>query len=314
MLVLPEKGRELEEVVAAPGFRLLATMNPGGDFGKKELSPALRNRFTEVWVPAVTAKDELLQLLRTRLGTIHVADNEWDAAGAMLSFVEWLGLPDDAASSGAPSVRSVTPSLRDLTAWVDFQNATAPDLGPHVAFVHGACLVFIDAIGLSVASSRAARSERRAQCIKKLCELLPLDIASQGVPSLFVGCDTVPDMEDSLRPAADSASSRFGLPPFFVELAAPSDALLTHPPLRQCVPRLCLAATVLHPAKAALSWQNVLIQALVQRVVTMWCASPPSSLTMELLGTDLPVEGAARNLRCKMRSRSTQSWALGDPG
>ena len=48
MLVLPEKGRELEEVVAAPGFRLLATMNPGGDFGKKELSPALRNRFTEV--------------------------------------------------------------------------------------------------------------------------------------------------------------------------------------------------------------------------------------------------------------------------
>ena len=48
MIVLPEKGRELEEVVAAPGFRLLATMNPGGDFGKKELSPALRNRFTEV--------------------------------------------------------------------------------------------------------------------------------------------------------------------------------------------------------------------------------------------------------------------------
>ena len=36
------------QVVAAPGFRLLATMNPGGDFGKKELSPALRNRFTEV--------------------------------------------------------------------------------------------------------------------------------------------------------------------------------------------------------------------------------------------------------------------------
>jgi midasin len=25
-------------------------MNPSGDFGKKELSPALRNRFTEIWV------------------------------------------------------------------------------------------------------------------------------------------------------------------------------------------------------------------------------------------------------------------------
>jgi midasin len=31
-------------------------MNPGGDFGKRELSPALRNRFTEVWVEAITGK------------------------------------------------------------------------------------------------------------------------------------------------------------------------------------------------------------------------------------------------------------------
>ncbi|KMV65714.1 AAA ATPase [Encephalitozoon cuniculi EcunIII-L] len=38
-----------EEVVAHDGFRILATMNPGGDFGKRELSPALRNRFTEMY-------------------------------------------------------------------------------------------------------------------------------------------------------------------------------------------------------------------------------------------------------------------------
>ncbi len=25
-------------------------MNPSGDYGKRELSPALRNRFTEIWV------------------------------------------------------------------------------------------------------------------------------------------------------------------------------------------------------------------------------------------------------------------------
>ena len=104
-IVLPEKGRELEEVVAAPGFRLLATMNPGGDFGKKELSPALRNRFTEVWVPAVGSRDELLQLLRTKLhGAAGGGDGSgggasvgaeghggavgWDAPDAMLSFVE----------------------------------------------------------------------------------------------------------------------------------------------------------------------------------------------------------------------------------
>lgn len=34
-------------------------MNPGGDYGKKELSPALRNRFTEIWVPPVCELNEL---------------------------------------------------------------------------------------------------------------------------------------------------------------------------------------------------------------------------------------------------------------
>uniref|UniRef100_A0ACD5W9Q4 Uncharacterized protein n=1 Tax=Avena sativa TaxID=4498 RepID=A0ACD5W9Q4_AVESA len=59
-LSLAEKGGSvLEKIVAHPNFFILATMNPGGDYGKKELSPALRNRFTELWVPAVTDVDEL---------------------------------------------------------------------------------------------------------------------------------------------------------------------------------------------------------------------------------------------------------------
>jgi midasin (ATPase involved in ribosome maturation) len=46
-VLLPE---QVMEVVAAPNFLFAATMNPGGDFGKRELSPALRNRFTEARV------------------------------------------------------------------------------------------------------------------------------------------------------------------------------------------------------------------------------------------------------------------------
>lgn len=66
--VLAEKGgASVEELVAHPNFRLLATMNPGGDFGKKELSPALRNRFTEVWVPAITNLDDLRSIVQDRL-------------------------------------------------------------------------------------------------------------------------------------------------------------------------------------------------------------------------------------------------------
>jgi midasin len=56
-----------EVIVAAPSWRLLATMNPGGDFGKRELSPALRNRFTEIWVPALSDRDELRLLVAPRL-------------------------------------------------------------------------------------------------------------------------------------------------------------------------------------------------------------------------------------------------------
>ena len=44
------------EVRAHEDFRIFATMNPGGDFGKRELSPALRSRFTEIWVPFACAK------------------------------------------------------------------------------------------------------------------------------------------------------------------------------------------------------------------------------------------------------------------
>ncbi len=61
-------GHGAELITAAPTWRLLATMNPGGDFGKRELSPALRNRFTEVWVPALADRDELRLLVAPRLG------------------------------------------------------------------------------------------------------------------------------------------------------------------------------------------------------------------------------------------------------
>lgn len=67
MQYLAEKGgSDLENIVAHENFFLLATMNPGGDYGKKELSPALRNRFTEIWVPSVTDIDELKSIATER--------------------------------------------------------------------------------------------------------------------------------------------------------------------------------------------------------------------------------------------------------
>jgi midasin len=64
---LAEKGGSVLEIINAhPKFFVLATMNPGGDYGKKELSPALRNRFTEIWVPPVGDLNELKSIVVQR--------------------------------------------------------------------------------------------------------------------------------------------------------------------------------------------------------------------------------------------------------
>jgi midasin len=49
-------------------------MNPSGDYGKKELSPALRNRFTEIWVEPIThpeyiknAESDIIKMVNHKL-------------------------------------------------------------------------------------------------------------------------------------------------------------------------------------------------------------------------------------------------------
>jgi len=70
-LVLSEKGDgSVQELVAHPKFYVIATMNPSGDFGKKELTPALRNRFTEVWVKPVT-DPQVLSLNNDKIENIN---------------------------------------------------------------------------------------------------------------------------------------------------------------------------------------------------------------------------------------------------
>ncbi len=89
-LVLAEKGGwDIDDatLIAKPGFHVVATMNPGGDFGKKELSPALRNRFTEIWVPPLTDRRDLLQILEQSW-----RDEQLKPCGPLiLDFFDWFG-------------------------------------------------------------------------------------------------------------------------------------------------------------------------------------------------------------------------------
>lgn len=53
-LVLAEKGSgdddDVELIRAAAGFRLVATMNPGGDFGKKEVQSSVGRKMADVGI------------------------------------------------------------------------------------------------------------------------------------------------------------------------------------------------------------------------------------------------------------------------
>jgi midasin len=133
-LLLAEKtDNDAETVVADQRFRLLATMNPGGDFGKKELSPAMRNRFTEIWVPTACERSDLLRIIDARLmqssGEQHRRREGLSAvSAAVLDFVAQFALL-------APRRRV---SLRELLAWAHFCGvAVQRGLSPSQAFVHG---------------------------------------------------------------------------------------------------------------------------------------------------------------------------------
>jgi midasin (ATPase involved in ribosome maturation) len=76
-------------VTAAADFRFVGTMNPGGDYGKKELSPALKNRFTEIWCPAVESAEQIRAIAQQNL----VLDREEDKQGIsqhIVQFIEWI--------------------------------------------------------------------------------------------------------------------------------------------------------------------------------------------------------------------------------
>lgn len=88
-LVLAERGGpdvDALTVVGSPGFLVVSTMNPGGDFGKKELSPALRNRLTEIWVPSLSDREDLLQIIDATWKDRQLAGH----GPLVLDFVSWF--------------------------------------------------------------------------------------------------------------------------------------------------------------------------------------------------------------------------------
>ena len=167
-ILLAEKGPIESKIKGQDGFQFLATMNPGGDYGKKELSPALRNRFTEIWVPAMTDYDDVLQIVTSKLKNA----NEEHAA-AIVKYAQWFSQTYNFSNSQ-------TISIRDILAWIRFVNLHA-DEHPMFGLLHGAALIYFDGLGANPSAVLSMRDEdlpiQKQKCVEKLSELLGEDLS-----------------------------------------------------------------------------------------------------------------------------------------
>lgn len=171
-LLLAEKGASDCLVSATDGFQFFATMNPGGDYGKKELSPALRNRFTEIWVSSMEDFDDVGLIVSSKLETSlrHLGK-------VIVAFAEWFAI-----KFGGGNASSGVISLRDILAWVEFMNSSSSmTSSPEAGLSHGAAMVFIDALGTNntayLAESEDVLRGLKAECICQLSKLAGEDLS-----------------------------------------------------------------------------------------------------------------------------------------
>lgn len=275
-LLLAEKGTEDSFITAVDGFQMFATMNPGGDFGKKELSPALRNRFTEIWVPSLSESEDIYNIVRTKL-----VDEAKDLAEVMVQFASWFG-------GAFRSTASSSFSIREILVWVQFVNTFhAKDL--MAALVHGAATVFIDSIGANpsaiIASDAESVSQQRNRCLQQLSKLAQHDVASiyQREPQLVTGEDFISIGEFSVpKSSAGSADPGFAF-----------HALTTRLNGMRVLRALQMQKPILLEGSPGVG-KTTLVAALARA-----CGQPLTRINlsdqtdlMDLFGTDVPVEGA----------------------
>ena len=202
-ILLAEKGSVDNVIVAHGDFQFLATMNPGGDYGKRELSTALRNRLTEIWVPPLSEEEDVLPILTAKLKSEHSF-----LAPLMLKFsLQFNMMVHSSATTTIP--------LRDLLAWIQFVDAV-PHLSPEHAFLHGSMMVYVDSVGANPASMASSSSNvelSRQRCLDFLQTLVSINVTKsyEEVPSFNIGLDAIQVGPFSVSRAQDRQSDDPGL-------------------------------------------------------------------------------------------------------
>jgi midasin (ATPase involved in ribosome maturation) len=226
--------QKVEKLIAHPNFRIIATMNPSGDFGKRELSPALRSRFTEVWVPSILHNDEIITIIEEILAFPHELTEQFirDASAgsskesnslahyigcSILSFIEKINEAISVELSGKSLV-----TIREILAWTTFINQLSPSSIEEVfyAFLHGAFLIILDGLGLGQSFSRLLVKQVKQLGLQYLLDLCPSIYRSSLKQSIIYLVDpsAIEEALSFVRPQIKD--DQFVLGTFSVELGA----------------------------------------------------------------------------------------------
>lgn len=271
LIVLAEKGgQSIEKLTAAEGFQFCATMNPGGDYGKKELSPALRNRLTEIWVPSVNDAQDLHEIVANRLSSVEKGEN---VASTIIAFVGWL--------SEQVANNHMIYSLRDLISWAEFVARTYRKVGLASSFINGGQMIFLD--GLENSGSFAAHFSNSH--IGRLRQ--------SSIEILF-------SLSVDLGDDSSVENTGFGVDPFYIPFGPSSvshikfslDAPTTKENLRRIIRAMQVKKPILMEGSPGVGKTSLIVNlaAVSGHPLTRVNLSEHTDLS-DLFGSDLPIEG-----------------------
>lgn len=208
-------------VHAHEDFRIFATMNPGGDFGKRELSPALRSRFTEIWVPPVTDLVDIDLVLGKALsaelevrspGQKELSEILAELRKNMVDYYDWFNKTAcyDSMSIGA----DLALSLRDILAWAKFVILVCSNnhkFNVWLAYAHGASLMHLDGLGLGTGLSQEMVKTTKNLAKDFIMEQIPLLDRHHSMLGFY-------DEYEKINESYLCEKNAFGVSPFFIPL------------------------------------------------------------------------------------------------
>ncbi|CAG9805676.1 unnamed protein product [Chironomus riparius] len=304
-ILLAEKGGVNENVLkktensefvikASDGFQFFATMNPGGDFGKKELSPALRNRFTEIWCTAMYSDEDLMKI------AVNIMEITYKTIDPIINKIAEIIVKT--VNVVKQLVEKLNFSIRDILAYVNYitqnhniSNIDSSNLDMNNALHCGLKTIFLDSLEMlpyeNVKEIASIRDKAFKELHKNITEILESSVDSSTLTAL----------EES-QVTLDLESFKFGINPFYLDInhelsEKPTTFTFTAPTTKQNLFRV-LSAMSLKKAILLEGPPGVGKSSLIENISSAigynlvrinLCEHTDIA---DLFGTDLPVESS----------------------